>query len=66
MLTAMYYINISYEKWDDTPVIVSIAAKATQMIEIPFPAITICTMNEARKSIAEEILKSEYVYLELQ
>ncbi|KAJ9596122.1 hypothetical protein L9F63_012706 [Diploptera punctata] len=58
IFTASYYISISYEKWNDTPVIVSIAAKATQMIEIPFPAVTICTMNEARKSKAEEIINS--------
>ncbi|PNF17623.1 hypothetical protein B7P43_G07373 [Cryptotermes secundus] len=57
-MTAGYFIKIVYAKWDDTPVIVSIAAKTTQLVDIPFPAVTLCTMNEARKSEAEKIKAS--------
>jgi amiloride-sensitive sodium channel len=56
-ITAGYFISVVYDKWDETPVIVSIGAKSTQLADIPFPAVTICTMNEARKSVAEKILK---------
>jgi amiloride-sensitive sodium channel len=59
--TAAYFITLLYHKWDDSPVIVSIAARSTQLISIPFPAVTICNMNKAKKSVAEEILQSEYV-----
>jgi amiloride-sensitive sodium channel len=59
--TAAYFITFLYNKWDESPVIVSLAAKATQLIAIPFPAVTVCTMNKARKSIAEEIINSKYV-----
>lgn len=31
-----------YEKWDQSPVIVSFAEKSTPVWEIPFPAVTIC------------------------
>ncbi|PSN34583.1 hypothetical protein C0J52_26311 [Blattella germanica] len=58
ILAASYYINQVYIKWKLSPVIVSIGAKITPMIEVPFPAVTICTMNEARKSNAEKIENS--------
>ncbi|XP_069704368.1 pickpocket protein 28-like isoform X2 [Periplaneta americana] len=57
-LTASYFIIVVYNKWDETPVIVSIGARATQMSDIPFPAVTICTMNEARKTEANKIKES--------
>jgi hypothetical protein len=60
--TAAYFITLLYRKWDESPVIVSVGAKATQLISIPFPAVTICNMNKARRSIAKEILNSKYVY----
>ncbi|PSN50939.1 hypothetical protein C0J52_08126 [Blattella germanica] len=55
VITSGYYITILYQKWDENPVIVSIGAKATQLIDIPFPAVTICTMSKAKKSSAQEI-----------
>ncbi|XP_021916874.1 pickpocket protein 28-like isoform X2 [Zootermopsis nevadensis] len=58
-ITAGYFINTVYAKWDETPVIVSIGARTTQLTDIPFPAITICTMNEVRKSEADRINKSK-------
>jgi amiloride-sensitive sodium channel len=60
-ITAGYFINVVYAKWDETPVIVSIAARTTQLVDIPFPAVTVCTMNEARKSEAEKINTSTQV-----
>lgn len=36
-----------YQKWDDTPVIVSFSERSTPISAIPFPAITICP--EARR-----------------
>jgi amiloride-sensitive sodium channel len=59
--TAGYFILIVYDKWDETPVIVSIGAKTTLLTDIPFPAVTICSMNKARKSVADNINTSEYV-----
>jgi amiloride-sensitive sodium channel len=58
-ITAGYFIMNVYAKWDETPVIVSIGARTTQLTDIPFPAVTVCTMNEARKSVVEEIQKSK-------
>ncbi|XP_019537219.2 pickpocket protein 28-like [Aedes albopictus] len=37
-----YLINKVYQKWDETPVIVSFHEKTTPVWKIPFPAVTIC------------------------
>ena len=36
-----------YEKWQDSPVIVSFAEKSTPVWQIPFPAVTICPETKA-------------------
>jgi amiloride-sensitive sodium channel len=59
--TAAYFITLLYHKWNDNPVIVSVGATSTQLTSIPFPALTICNMNRARKSIAKKIIDSKYV-----
>jgi len=60
-ITAGYFIRIVYAKWDETPVIVSIGARTTSLTDIPFPAVTLCNVNRARKSEAERINSSTYV-----
>jgi acid-sensing ion channel, other len=35
----------TYDKWQETPVIVSYSERYTQIFEIPFPAVTICPEN---------------------
>jgi amiloride-sensitive sodium channel len=59
--TAAYFITLLYRKWDENPVIVSVGATATKLTSIPFPALTVCNMNRARKSVAEKITSSTYV-----
>lgn len=56
VITAIYFIANLIHKWQDMPVIISLSPKATQLTNIPFPAITICNMNNARKSAAQNIL----------
>lgn len=53
---AAYFISNIYDKWVYTPVIVGINPTFQSISNIPFPAITICNMNQARKSEAEKIL----------
>lgn len=40
-------IHKIYEKWQDSPVIVSFAEKSTPVWQIPFPAVTICPETKA-------------------
>jgi len=59
--TAAYFITLLYRKWEENPVIISVGATATQLTSIPFPALTICNMNRARKSVAKKIADPKYV-----
>ncbi|XP_018575693.2 pickpocket protein 28 [Anoplophora glabripennis] len=54
---AAYYISNIYEKWQSSPVIISFSPFDADLSTIPFPAITICNMNQAKKTEAERILK---------
>lgn len=62
-ITAMgfsaYFISNIYDKWNVTPVIVGINPKFKTIQSIPFPAITMCNMNQVRKSVAMEIIKNQ-------
>lgn len=51
---SLYYISNIYEKWIASPVIISLNAVSTQINEIPFPAVTICNMNQARESVVSK------------
>ncbi|KAJ1524950.1 hypothetical protein ONE63_009806 [Megalurothrips usitatus] len=55
VIVAAYFITNIYQRWEHSPVINSIAPAATPIFDIPFPALTICNMNRARRSIAEII-----------
>lgn len=58
---AGYFISAVYLKWFDGTVIVSFNPTDANIKDIPFPAITICSMNQAGKPEAEDILKNGYV-----
>ncbi|XP_050440957.1 pickpocket protein 28-like isoform X2 [Adelges cooleyi] len=62
VITAVYFIFNLVHKWNDMPVIISLSPKATQLTSIPFPAITICNMNNARKSVAQLIMETSSDY----
>ncbi|XP_059480003.1 pickpocket protein 28-like [Neocloeon triangulifer] len=51
-------IREAYQKWVDAPVILSFSTISTSVAEIPFPAFTVCNMNNARKGVAERVLNS--------
>ncbi|XP_030758076.1 LOW QUALITY PROTEIN: pickpocket protein 28-like, partial [Sitophilus oryzae] len=57
IIFASYYISNIYAKWKSSPVIISFSPFDAELSSIPFPAITICNMNQAKKSEAERILK---------
>ncbi|RZF47249.1 hypothetical protein LSTR_LSTR004958 [Laodelphax striatellus] len=50
-LWSLYLIQQVWEKWNNSPVIVSFAEKSTSVWQIPFPAVTICSENKARQTI---------------
>lgn len=56
-----YFINNIYDKFDMNPVIMSLNPTPVQLETLPFPAVTICNMNQATKYEAEQILNHGYV-----
>lgn len=58
ILLAGYFISNVYQKWTETPVIIGLDPVSTNIKDIPFPAVTICNMNQVKKSFAEK-LKTE-------
>ncbi|KAK9752065.1 Amiloride-sensitive sodium channel [Popillia japonica] len=54
---AAYFINNIYAKYNLNPVIISFSPTAVSIAEIPFPAITICSVNIVKKAEGERILQ---------
>lgn len=50
VLLSAYFISNIYQKWTATPVIIAQNAHATSISEFPFPAVTICNLNQIQKS----------------
>ncbi|XP_028898840.2 pickpocket protein 28 [Zeugodacus cucurbitae] len=55
-----YFISNIYVKWSASPIIISTSAKQTLASDVPFPAITICNLNQASKSKVQGIPTSFY------
>ena len=49
MFGASYYISELWDKWESGPVLVSIDTTAHPVSTIPFPAVTICSVNKVEK-----------------
>ncbi|KAG6446862.1 pickpocket protein 28 [Manduca sexta] len=53
LVCAGFFILNVYAKWRMTPMIVTINPENMPLKGLPFPAITICNVNQAKKSVAE-------------
>lgn len=53
IVLSIYFISNIYQKWSATPIIIGLNAVATPISDFPFPAVTVCNMNQARRSIVE-------------
>ncbi|KAF5296272.1 hypothetical protein FQR65_LT10267 [Abscondita terminalis] len=55
---AAYFITSIYAKYNLNPVIISLNPRPTPIGALPFPAITICSMNQAKRREADSIVES--------
>ncbi|XP_069695430.1 pickpocket protein 28-like isoform X2 [Periplaneta americana] len=51
IILSFCYIAKVWEKWNDSPVIVSFSDKSTRIWEIPFPAVTICSEIKVNQTL---------------
>ena len=57
VVVACYLINGVWDKYKHSPVIVSFQEAEASIVQIPFPAITICNVNNVLKSKAKMYIK---------
>lgn len=57
LMLSMYFISNIYEKWTASPIIIAQNAYATSISEFPFPAVTICNLNQVKRSKIENVQK---------
>ncbi|KAL0818256.1 hypothetical protein ABMA28_008749 [Loxostege sticticalis] len=57
LMCAGFFILNVYAKWRMSPMIVSINPENMVLDDLPFPAITICNVNQAKKSVAQRYIK---------
>lgn len=57
VLSAFFISNV-WQKWNETPVIIGMNPTATDIKDFPFPAVTICNMNQVKRSFVNG-LKTE-------
>ncbi|XP_049879674.1 pickpocket protein 28-like [Pectinophora gossypiella] len=53
LVCAAFFILNIYNKWRLSPMIVSVNPENIPLTSLPFPAITICNVNQAKKTVAE-------------
>lgn len=61
-----YFITNVWTKWSASPIIITLSARSTPLDEIPFPAVTICNMNQAQRSSVHHIPTDSVKYSFLQ
>ncbi|XP_075157994.1 pickpocket protein 28-like [Haematobia irritans] len=59
---AVYFLN----KWQSTPVIISLNSETTSISDIPFPTVTFCNMNQVTRSKVEDYPEDTPEYAILQ
>ncbi|XP_023304037.2 pickpocket protein 28-like [Lucilia cuprina] len=67
VLMSIFFISNVYAKWRSTPVIVGINPEPSFIVNEPFPAVTLCNLNQASKARAKVYKEdsSEYTMLQL-
>ncbi|OXU30358.1 hypothetical protein TSAR_015887 [Trichomalopsis sarcophagae] len=65
---AAYFIWLLYAKFMLSPIIISRSSESVSLQDFPFPAVTVCNMNNAKKSYAKKVVNGnntlEKVFLE--
>lgn len=66
LLLSGYFITNVYNKWAQSPTIITIGSRSVSILDIPFPAVTICNINKARLSVVSKFPEHSYENILLQ
>lgn len=61
-ILSVYFISNIWIKWSASPVIITLNSLSMSISELPFPAITICNMNQAQNSSVQLLSKNSDEY----
>jgi len=63
---AIYLIQDAFDKWNTNPVIVGIDPELTSIANEPFPAVTICNLNQALAERVKNLANDSMEFAMLQ
>lgn len=59
---SIFFISVVWRKWNNKPLIIALSSNEYSIRDLTFPAVTICSMNQARKSIVNKYKKTSAEY----
>lgn len=59
---SIYFISNVWIKWSASPVIITLNSLSMSISELPFPAITVCNMNQAQSSSVQQLSRNSDEY----
>lgn len=62
LILSIYFISNIWIKWSASPVIITLNSLSTTIMDIPFPAVTICNMNQAQKDAVRQLRRRSDEY----
>lgn len=65
-ILSVYFISNVWIKWSASPVIITLNSKSREIGDLPFPAVTVCNMNQAQSSSVKKLNKNSDDYSILQ
>lgn len=65
VILSAYFISNIWYKWTLAPLIITQSAVSIPVTDLPFPAVTICNMNQAQKTDVQDLphRQEEYAVL---
>lgn len=57
---SIYFISNVYQKWSQTPIIVTLSSSNTVITRIPFPTVTICNLNKGAIGKTSPVLENAF------
>lgn len=61
-ILSMYFISNVWIKWSASPVIITLNSKSREITSLPFPAITVCNMNQAQNRSVQQLSRNSDEY----